>query len=31
MKENYEQQLFVYEQEKAKLGLRLNDIDRKLM
>ena len=31
MKERYESELLAYEQEKAKLGLTLNDLDRKLV
>lgn len=30
-KERYENELFAYEQDKAKLGLTLNDLDRKLV
>ena len=31
IKERYESELLGYEQEKAKLGLTLNDLDRKLI
>lgn len=31
LKERYENELLGYEQEKAKLGLTLNDLDRKLV